>query len=50
MTDFERNELKAKMDIACSRLACAIRLNKATTTQKEIAKKWVQMSLTCSNR
>ena len=41
---------KIKLDIACELLRVAIAQNKAGTTERAIAKKWVEMSLRCSNR
>ena len=41
---------KVKLDIACELLRIAIKKDVVTTTEKTIAKKWVQMSLKCSNK
>lgn len=46
----KERELEIKLDIACELLACAIKLNKATTTEKDIKRKWVLMSLKSSRK
>lgn len=46
----KENELKIKLDIACELLNCALKLNKVSTRDKDIKRKWVEMSLKCSNK
>lgn len=43
-------ELKIKLDMACNKLRVAMAKNCVTDRQAEINKKWVAMSLICSNR
>lgn len=43
-------ELKIKLDMACYKLRVAMAKNCVTDRQAEINKKWVAMSLICSNR
>ena len=48
--DMNDMELKIKLDMACNKLRVAMAKNCVTDRQAEINKKWVAMSLICSNR